>query len=101
MTLAAANLLPLYPPAGQSASWPLPLASLPSSGTRLPPSAQDGFLPHSLTKFFFSAPSGHPAPGLSFHPESFLRDAYRLDGHREIYRVEKPEKGKVMLSDSK
>lgn len=101
MTLAIAKLLPLYPPAGHSASQLLPLASLPSPGTRLPPSARGCVLTHSLTKFFFSAPSGHPAPGPGFYLESCLRDAYRLDGRREIYRVEKPEKGEVMSSDSK
>lgn len=49
---------------------------------------------------FFFAPSGHPARGPSFHLESLLRDAYRLDGHSEVHRVEEMEKGKVILNGS-
>lgn len=87
------NCCPSYPPAMQSASLSLLLAFLPSPGTRLPPSAQVCFLPHSLT-ILFSAPSGHPVPGPSFHLEGLLRDAYRLDGHREIYSIEKPKRAR-------
>lgn len=99
---AQANREPLAwllpnPPARWCASLPLPLVLLPTPGIRLPPSAQGYFLPHSLTEFLLLAPSSHPAPGPSFHLESLLRDAYRLDDPSEIYRVEEPEKSKVIF----